>query len=608
MLEVLRSSSVAFIPTHGFHASRQRLNSCRSRSDGVCGSCNVNISYMEQKVIRKLDIIYELNKSSFFREGGNWIRTHQGMPGMRWRLGPVRSTDSVMLSGFDSALVCEEAEIDPSVQGGEKELDMSTYEHNVTTRADHNERTNNTMLSDFDGRVCLSEAKMHFLEERDEEMLSRSILRLSRSNKVRSALELYISMEGLGLLPSAHACNSLMACVLRNGSLDDALRIFMMMTEKDIATGHTFSLILKAAAVARGYHSSLELSTELEEEGKLKCFDAIAYNTMISVCAKAKDWVQMEKMWRRLKEDGHNGTTVTYSLLVCNFLHLGQTELAIDAYIEMIHNQLKPSEAVMKAVVGACAKEGKWDLSLSVFQRMLDSGLKPNAVSYNEVINCLGKAGKVNLAFRIYNLMKSSGLSPDAYTWNALLGALYRGSHYADALQLFDHIKRESGSELNVHLYNVALMSCQKLAFWDRSLQLLWQMEASGLTVSTVSYNHAISACEAARKPKVALQVYKHMIHKKCIPDTFTYLSLIRACVWGSLWVEAEEILDRATLDVSLSSLYNALLQGMCLQGQSVRAKKLYMHMHNSGIKPDGKTRALMLQQLTRDLVRRHVR
>ena len=157
----------------------------------------------------------------------------------------------------------------------------------------------------------MSEAKLHFLEERDEEMLSRSILRLSRSNKVRSALELYISMEGLALLLSAHACNSLMACVLRNGSLDDALRIFTMMTEKDTATGHTFSLILKAAAVARGYHSSLELSTELEEEGKLKCFDAIAYNTMISVCAKAKDWVQMEKMWRRLKEDGHNGTTVT---------------------------------------------------------------------------------------------------------------------------------------------------------------------------------------------------------------------------------------------------------------------------------------------------------
>lgn len=67
-------------------------------------------------------------------------------------------------------------------------------------------------------------------------------------------------------------------------------------------------------------------------------------------------------------------------------------------------------------------------------------------------------------------------------------------------------------------------------------------------------------------------------------------------------------VLQRATPDVSLSSLYNALLQGMCLQGQSDKAKKLYMRMHNSGFKPDGKTRALMLQQLTRDSVRHRVR
>ncbi|KAJ8628907.1 hypothetical protein MRB53_022230 [Persea americana] len=128
MLEVLRSSSVAFIPIHGFHGSRQQLNSCRSRNDVVCGNCSLDISYMEQKVNRKLDIIYELNKSSFLGEGDNWIRTHQGMPRMRWHLGSVRSVDSVMLSGFDSALVCEEVEIDPSVQGGEEELDMSNYD------------------------------------------------------------------------------------------------------------------------------------------------------------------------------------------------------------------------------------------------------------------------------------------------------------------------------------------------------------------------------------------------------------------------------------------------------------------------------------------------
>jgi pentatricopeptide repeat protein len=87
-------------------------------------------------------------------------------------------------------------------------------------------------------------------------------------------------------------------------------------------------------------------------------------------------------------------------------------------------------------------------------------------------------------------------------------------------------------------------MSCQKLGLWDRALQLVWQAEASGLSVSTASYNLAICACEVARKPEVALEVYEHMVHQKCPPDTFTYLSLIRSCIWASLWDEVEEILD----------------------------------------------------------------
>ena len=139
--------------------------------------------------------------------------------------------------------------------------------------------------------------------------------------------------------------------------------------------------------------------------------------------------------------------------------------------------------------------------------------------------------------------MKSLGHTPDAFTWNSLLGALYRANQHADVLHLFERI-REKSSLVNVHLYNTALMSCQKLGSWDRALQLLWQMEASGLLVSTASYNLVIGACETARKPKVALQVYDHMIHQKCVPDTFTHLSLIRSCIWGSLWAEVEENLD----------------------------------------------------------------
>ncbi|XAR66855.1 hypothetical protein NMG60_11013214 [Bertholletia excelsa] len=385
----------------------------------------------------------------------------------------------------------------------------------------------------------------YFLEERDEKVLSERILRLSRSNKIRSALELYWSMEYSGLRPTLHACNSLISCLLRNGMLDDALVIFECMKRSETISGHTYSLVLKAMANSRGFDVALNMFEELEREGDLKNnFDVVAYNTMISVSCSVNNWVQTLRIWRSMKDNGLIGTSITYRMLVCTFVRCGQHELAIDAYLEMLQNGLNPGDDAMQAAIGACNKEGKWELALNVFRTMLNKGLKPNLITCNVLINSLGKHGKVKQAFSIYNLMKSIGHAPDAYTWNALLGALYRANRHAEALQLFESIKKEQNSLLNLHMYNTCLMSCQSLGLWDKALQLLWQMEISGITVSATSYNLVIGACEAAREPEIALQVYEHMVHQKCTPDTFTLMSLLRCCIWGSLWHEVEEILN----------------------------------------------------------------
>lgn len=45
-------------------------------------------------------------------------------------------------------------------------------------------------------------------------------------------------------------------------------------------------------------------------------------------------------------------------------------------------------------------------------------------------------------------------------------------------------------------------------------------------------------------------------------------------------------------------SLYNAAIQGASLRGKACLARKLYMKMQEIGLTPDGKTRALMLQNL----------
>lgn len=388
-------------------------------------------------------------------------------------------------------------------------------------------------------------SRLHFLEERDEETLSRRLIKLCQSNKVRSAAELFDSMRASGLQPSAHACNSLLACFVRSSSLADAMRIFEFMKEKRMATGHTYTLILKAVASNGGYVSALEMFNEIEgEEDSKKNVDVIVYNTMISVCGRAKDWMVVERLWRRLEENSLSGTLLTYDLLVSIFVQCGQCELAIAAYQEMLQNGLDPSEDIMKAVIASCTREGKWEFALATFSRMLSAGMKPTIILFNSMINTLGKAGQDELAFRMYHLLTSSGFKPDQYTWSALLSALYKSGRCWDVLELFQGIKAKHPTLLNDHLYNIALMSCERLGQWEHGLQLLWMMKKSGVKISVVSYNHVIGACEVASKPKVALQVYRRMVNQRCSPDTFTHVSVIRACIWGSLWNEVEDILE----------------------------------------------------------------
>ncbi|XP_060191441.1 pentatricopeptide repeat-containing protein At3g29290 isoform X2 [Lycium barbarum] len=438
-----------------------------------------------------------------------------------------------------------------------------------------------------------------YLEEMDEEVLSKRILKLSRLNKPRSSLAIYKSMIFSGLKPDLHACNSLLSSLLRNGMLDNALKVFNSMKASELTTGHTYSLILKAVADARGYDTAINMFGELISSRNLReQIDIIVYNTMISIFAKANNWDQAQKIWKILKDNGQVGTTVTYRLLICTFVRCGQNELAIDAYSEMIQNGLSPESDTMHAIIGAYSREGKYDSALNTLRCMLDSELKPNARACNAVINSLGKAGKVKLAFEVYDMMKSLGHAPDVYTWNSLLNALNRATRYCDALQLFERIRNIQSVVLNVHIFDTVLTSCHKLGLWDKAIQVLWQMEASELPVSTASYNQVIGACEVARRPKVALQVYYRMVRQKHSPDIFTLLSLMRIFIWGSLWNEAVEILKFSEPN---GSLYNAAIQGMCLTGKLDLAKKLYTEMRERGLQPDGKTRAMMLQNLQKN-------
>ncbi|TKY45818.1 Pentatricopeptide repeat-containing protein [Spatholobus suberectus] len=227
-----------------------------------------------------------------------------------------------------------------------------------------------TTLSAPKGMRLMYEHGALFLEELDENVLSNRILVLSRTNKIRSAVEYFRSMELSGLSPNIHACNSLISSLLRNGWFDDCFKVFNFTRAKGVTTGHTYSLILMAHAKAHGCDSALRFFRQLESECDAeKDFDAIVYNTMISICRNVDNWSEIERLWRSMKENGCAGTRVTYHLLIDSFVRCDQSDLALCAYREMVQNGFEPDSNTLNAIISVCAKEGKWDAALSVFEK-----------------------------------------------------------------------------------------------------------------------------------------------------------------------------------------------------------------------------------------------
>ncbi|CAK7327269.1 unnamed protein product [Dovyalis caffra] len=139
---------------------------------------------------------------------------------------------------------------------------------------------------------------------------------------------------------------------------------------------------------------------------------------------------------------------------------------------------------------------------------MKKNGFHGTQVTYSLVVGISFHCSQSELALAAYNEMVQ----------NALNVFQNMANQHVDSLQLFERIKTEQDCQLNEHLYNIARMSCPKLGLRDKALQLLWQVKASELPVSTASYDLAIGACEVARKPKFALEVYEHLVHQKFTP------------------------------------------------------------------------------------------
>ncbi|XP_028213609.1 putative pentatricopeptide repeat-containing protein At5g37570 isoform X2 [Glycine soja] len=216
------------------------------------------------------------------------------------------------------------------------------------------------------------------------------------------------------------------------GNVREARRVFDGIP---VPQGASACAAMLACYAQHGYAKEAIDMYEKMREAKIKITE-VAMVGAISACAQLRD-IRMSNTLTGHLEEG-----------CCAFAEHGKSQDAIDLFLKMQKEGLKPNQVTFIGVLNACGSSGYIEEGCRFFQIMTGVfGIEPLPEHYTCIVDLLGKAGQLE---RAYDLIKQNASSADATTWGSLLATcrLYGNVELGEiaARHLFEIDPEDSGN------------------------------------------------------------------------------------------------------------------------------------------------------------------
>ncbi|KAL8191679.1 hypothetical protein R6Q57_028410 [Mikania cordata] len=250
-----------------------------------------------------------------------------------------------------------------------------------------------------------------------------------------------------GLEVNTFICAALVDMYAKCGVIDDARKLFDMMTHKDLTT---WTVMIGAYAASNNATESLVLFDQMQECGIVP--DKISMVTVVNACAKLgamnkaksiNDLIQkqyhsldvilgtaMIDMYakcgsidaaRDIFEKMREKNVITWSTMIAAYGYHGQGRKALDLFPLMSKNRIKPNKVTFVSLLYACSHSGLVQEGLKIFSLMQEKYfIKPDVKHYTCMVDLLGRAGKLDQALDLIENMK---VEKDVGLWSALLSS-----------------------------------------------------------------------------------------------------------------------------------------------------------------------------------------
>jgi len=324
-----------------------------------------------------------------------------------------------------------------------------------------------------------------------------------------------------------------------------------------------YNSMISVCEKARDYNKALRLLDEMKEKKVSK--NEVTFSSAISACEKCGQWRMALDLLDQMKKEGAGQTAIAYNAAISACEKGLVPHKALEVFEQMKREGVRPTVVTYSALISAAEKGQQWKLALEVLEEMKAAGHGANVIAYSAAISALSKGQMWHKALELFREIEISGGKPSIVTYNATMTALEKGLQWERALDLFDEMKLKN-LPITVVSYGSAISACEKGLQYRQCLEYLDEMTEMGIRKNVIIFGAAMSCMEKSCRADIGFQLMDRMKLEDVAPNVHIYNSAISACARCNLWEKGYGLFEemdevRVARDVVT---YNAVLDAVC--------------------------------------------
>ncbi|KAL0912989.1 hypothetical protein M5K25_016415 [Dendrobium thyrsiflorum] len=340
------------------------------------------------------------------------------------------------------------------------------------------------------------------------------------------------------LLSNIYVSNALIDMYGKWGALDEALKVFNGMEERD----------------------------------------CVSWNCMITSFASSGMAFESLKFLERMQSCGDTKPNlISWSAAIASFAQNGYDEEAVGLLGQMLDNGFKPNAQTLASVLPCCGRLEALQVGKEIHGYVVRHGLKLNPFILNGLIDVYSKCGDLGSALEIF--LKSSVRNLVSY--NAIIDGYCKNGNLIKAKELFYQMELD-GVRADTISWNLIISGYCDDGNFEEALKVFREMQEEGIEADSFTLGSVLTACAARAEGK---EIHSNAISRGLNSNPFMCNKLIEMyCRYFDF--ESAEMIFHNMAERDLVT-WNLLMSGYARANRLNRSQELLYAMRNDGFEPN---------------------